>query len=172
MRFQILVLHQRYPRQRGGTCRWQERKIGTCFASWKDLAPALMFHHDPIRRTQHPRKKQSRLARGVDLIDRSIPVDPISLPTNNMRFSTFLGFLISAVAMISTSAVQAPQSHHQCSSSGRVQSLFGSRQRWSLENIRGGAVVEPESADAVSSLLLDAASENKLVVIDFSATWW
>jgi thioredoxin 1 len=37
--------------------------------------------------------------------------------------------------------------------------------------VRGGAVLEPESAADVDAIVLRAGSEGKLVVIDFSATW-
>ena len=38
--------------------------------------------------------------------------------------------------------------------------------------LRGGAVLEPESLQDVEAILLRAGSEGKLVVIDFSATWY
>lgn len=50
-------------------------------------------------------------------------------------------------------------------------SLFGVAQRIPALVARGGEVHEPESAEDVDAILLRAGSENKLVVIDFSATW-
>lgn len=40
-----------------------------------------------------------------------------------------------------------------------------------LTDIRGGQVLEPETLEDVEGILLKAASDNQLVVIDFSATW-
>jgi hypothetical protein len=39
-------------------------------------------------------------------------------------------------------------------------------------SLRGGQVLEPESLDDVEAILIKAGSEGKLVVIDFSATWY
>jgi hypothetical protein len=38
--------------------------------------------------------------------------------------------------------------------------------------MRGGEVFEPESLQDVEAILLKAGAEQKLVVIDFSATWY
>lgn len=50
--------------------------------------------------------------------------------------------------------------------------IFGVIQRLpSVVSMRGGAVLEPESHDDVKALIVKAGSEQKLVVIDFTATW-
>jgi hypothetical protein len=38
--------------------------------------------------------------------------------------------------------------------------------------MRGGQVFEPTSVEEVEAILLKAGSEQKLVVIDFGATWY
>jgi thiol-disulfide isomerase/thioredoxin len=51
-------------------------------------------------------------------------------------------------------------------------SIFGVSKRLpSMLQVRGGHVLEPESLEAVESILLKAGSEQQLVVIDFTATW-
>lgn len=51
--------------------------------------------------------------------------------------------------------------------------VFGLSKRLpSSLTVRGGDVLEPESADDVDSTLIRAGSENKLVVIDFTASWY
>jgi thiol-disulfide isomerase/thioredoxin len=51
--------------------------------------------------------------------------------------------------------------------------VFGYSQRFVINtsSLRGGAVEEPVSPDDVDAILLRAASQGKLVVIDFTATW-
>ncbi|KAL7571038.1 hypothetical protein ACA910_003755 [Epithemia clementina (nom. ined.)] len=88
------------------------------------------------------------------------------------------GFLLAAAnyqrfGVEATPPVQAPLP--TCRTPQQQQpppSLFGVSQRLpSMLSIRGGAVEEPESLADVKALLLKAGSEQKLVVIDFTATW-
>ena len=51
-----------------------------------------------------------------------------------------------------------------------MPSVFGVSKRLPVL-IRGGAVAEPGTLEDVEAAVLKAASEQKLVVIDFSATW-
>jgi thiol:disulfide interchange protein len=85
-----------------------------------------------------------------------------------MRFlSLFL--LVAALIPSSTWAIHGPGS---ATASAASAAVFGVSQRFVVvTNIRGGALEEPESAQDVDAILLRAASEGKLVVIDFSATW-
>lgn len=53
----------------------------------------------------------------------------------------------------------------------RNDNLFGVVQRIPALQIRGGQVNEPEDLSGVEALILEAGSNNKLVVVDFSATW-
>ena len=51
-----------------------------------------------------------------------------------------------------------------------MPSVFGVSKRLPLQ-IRGGAVTEPTSLQDVEAAILKASSEQKLVVIDFTASW-
>ena len=58
-------------------------------------------------------------------------------------------------------------------STATTTSLFGVSQRLpSVLSMRGGAVEEPASLDDVKALLLKAGGEQKLVVIDFTGTFF
>mmetsp|Transcript_5610 Transcript_5610/g.11559 ORF Transcript_5610/g.11559 Transcript_5610/m.11559 type:complete len:181 (+) Transcript_5610:27-569(+) len=77
-----------------------------------------------------------------------------------------------------TPPVQAPTNRNCPSTTPKTttaatpQGLFGVSQRLpSLPTIRGGAVEEPVSPEDVDSLILKAGAEEKLVVIDFTASW-
>jgi hypothetical protein len=51
-------------------------------------------------------------------------------------------------------------------------SLFGVSQKLPpFLSMRGGQVFEPETLEEVEAILLKAGSKQKLVVIDFGATW-
>lgn len=55
-----------------------------------------------------------------------------------------------------------------------MPSVFGVSKRVlpsSLLRLRGGAVLELDTLEGVEAAILKASSEQKLVVIDFSATW-
>ena len=58
-----------------------------------------------------------------------------------------------------------------CDSSAADQPLFGVPRSVPLLMVRGGQVLEPETAADVDGIILKASSEGKLIVIDFSATW-
>mmetsp|Transcript_15318 Transcript_15318/g.19977 ORF Transcript_15318/g.19977 Transcript_15318/m.19977 type:complete len:178 (-) Transcript_15318:357-890(-) len=50
--------------------------------------------------------------------------------------------------------------------------LFGVSQRLPLlQQLRGGAVLEPSSLPDMESIIIRAGSEGKLIVVDFTATW-
>jgi thiol:disulfide interchange protein len=86
-----------------------------------------------------------------------------------MRFLSL--FLVVAAVIPSTWAIHGPGS---AAASAASAAVFGVSQRFVVlvtNHIRGGALEEPESAQDVDAILLRAASEGKLVVIDFSATW-
>lgn len=53
-----------------------------------------------------------------------------------------------------------------------LPAIFGVSKRVpALLSMRGGQVHEPETLEDVQAIILKAGSEQKLVVIDFSATW-
>jgi thiol-disulfide isomerase/thioredoxin len=87
----------------------------------------------------------------------------------DMRFLSL--FLVVAAVIPSTWAIHGPGSAAASAASAASAAVFGVSQRFVTNNIRGGALEEPESAQDVDAILLRAASEGKLVVIDFSATW-
>ena len=69
---------------------------------------------------------------------------------------------------MATPSPQVPQQQRQLTPA----SIFGVSKRLpTLMSIRGGEVMEPESLDEVESILTKAGSEQKLVVIDFTASW-
>jgi thiol-disulfide isomerase/thioredoxin len=82
----------------------------------------------------------------------------------------FLSLFLVAAVIPSTWAIHGPGS---AAASAASAAVFGVSQRFVVvtNHIRGGALEEPESAQDVDAILLRAASEGKLVVIDFSATW-
>jgi thiol-disulfide isomerase/thioredoxin len=90
-----------------------------------------------------------------------------------MRFLSLSPLLLLAVAVttIPFTTVTAIHGPGSATASAASAAVFGVSQRFVVTNIRGGAVEEPESAQDVDAILLRAASEGKLVVIDFSATW-
>ena len=83
----------------------------------------------------------------------------------------------SAQAIQSVHPIQTPSapasSSSSCHGNGNSNNMiFGVPKRLpSILSMRGGAVLEPETLQDVESILLKAGSEQKLVVIDFSATW-
>ena len=52
-----------------------------------------------------------------------------------------------------------------------MPSVFGVAKRLPLSIPRGGAVTEPSTLQDVEAAILKASSEQKLVVIDFTASW-
>jgi len=111
----------------------------------------------------------------------------------------FVALFAGAVLVATVAAVQGPSSAAMAGTTARTAAatascpsseqqqhkpLFGMPQRIPnaaaaassatsalLQDLRGGHVHEPETAADVDALVLKAASEQKLVVIDFSATW-
>lgn len=83
-----------------------------------------------------------------------------------------LVFLCSALVAISaghTSPAVAPSIAKNNGGATDCQSAFGVSDI--ISNLRGGAVIEGTSAADVDAAILRAGSSQKLVVIDFSATW-
>jgi hypothetical protein len=79
-----------------------------------------------------------------------------------MLISSAVVLVLAVVSLVgATPTPQKPQ----------LTSIFGVSKRLPVMSVRGGAVLEPESLDDVESILIKAGSEQKLVVIDFSATW-
>lgn len=85
------------------------------------------------------------------------------------RFQFALLFLCSAAIH----ATPAPRPATQSMTTSPA-SLFGVPQRIPALQVRGGggSVLEPDTLDDVESILLKAGAESKLVVIDFTATWY
>lgn len=52
----------------------------------------------------------------------------------------------------------------------RIHAPFGVAKNVALD-LRGGEVIEAKTLQEVESIILSASASNKLVVIDFSATW-
>jgi len=73
----------------------------------------------------------------------------------------------SSSSETSSTTATLPMSQEQ---QGSAKPLFGVPRSVPL-TVRGGQVLEPETAADVDGIILKAASEGKLVVIDFSATW-
>ena len=79
----------------------------------------------------------------------------------------FVGALVAATPSPKQQQPPPPQQ-----TAAALNSIFGVSTRLPpMMSLRGGAVLEPKSLDDVESMLLKAGSEQKLVVIDFSATW-
>jgi thiol:disulfide interchange protein len=104
----------------------------------------------------------------------------------SLRFCSFVAVLLAVVPvagatktpMVSPGVAMAapvgacPSKQQQRSDMAAAPSIFGvSRQLPALISMRGGQVFEPTSLEDVEAILLKAGSEQKLVVIDFSATW-
>jgi hypothetical protein len=73
--------------------------------------------------------------------------------------------------VVSAATPQCPTSRQQHAS--QPPQIFGVSKRLPTTaaytlSVRGGAVLEPESLDDVQAIILKAASEQKLVVIDFT----
>lgn len=82
-----------------------------------------------------------------------------------------LVFASSVVSVAEATSAAVPSGSSSCSPP-KSKPIFGVAQRLpAIVEVRGGAVLEPESAADVDAILLKAGSEGKLVVIDFSATW-
>jgi hypothetical protein len=75
---------------------------------------------------------------------------------------------LSSSPYVSSSSLSSSSSLFRIQSSSQQLQLL----RLPFSIPRGGAVLEPKSADEVDALLIQAGSENKLVVIDFTATWY
>jgi len=91
-----------------------------------------------------------------------------------LRFSCFLALLGVALAVQGPATCAAGGSSSSCRSScpSESPSLFGvAKTVPAALSVRGGAVLEPETAADVDGIILKASSEGKLVVIDFFATW-
>lgn len=84
---------------------------------------------------------------------------------------------IMASGVTATVPVQAPTKTSCLSvaptNSAFMPSVFGVSKRLPPPSVlvRGGAVAEPDTLEDVEAAILKASSEEKLVVIDFSATW-
>ena len=84
--------------------------------------------------------------------------------------SVVVGLLVSDGAFAAP-PVQCPSmaSVPSKAATADVPTIFGVSKRLpAMLSVRGGAVLEPESADDVQAIILKAASEQKLVVIDFT----
>lgn len=98
----------------------------------------------------------------------------------SLRFCSFVTVLLAIApitgATMTPGVMAAPAgacpSRQQKQSETAAPSIFGvSRQLPALLSMRGGQVFEPETLEDVEAILLKAGSEQKLVVIDFGATW-
>lgn len=78
-----------------------------------------------------------------------------------------LGFLL---CLFRGSAVPTPTNKGNTCPSPRSSSFFGVPKN-ALHQLRGGAVLEPETLNEVEGILVKAGASQQLVVIDFSATW-
>jgi thioredoxin 1 len=78
--------------------------------------------------------------------------------------------LVSTATATSAAVPSGSGSGSSCSPP-KSKPIFGVAQRLPAIEVRGGAVLEPESAADVDAIVIRAGSEGKLVVIDFSATW-
>ena len=98
----------------------------------------------------------------------------------SLRFGSFVAVLMAVVH--ATAATKAPGAtltaptsacpSKQSETSAAAPSLFGVSQKLPpFLSMRGGQVFEPETLEEVEAILLKAGSEQKLVVIDFGATW-
>jgi hypothetical protein len=100
----------------------------------------------------------------------------------SLRFCSLMAVLLAVVP--ATAATKAPgatvaapagascPSKQQSETTSAAPSLFGVSQKLPpFLSMRGGQVFEPESLEEVDAILLKAGSEQKLVVIDFGATW-
>jgi hypothetical protein len=77
-----------------------------------------------------------------------------------------------AMIEIATTSTSSPTPTSNSNDIAFLSPVFGLSKRLpSSLSVRGGEVLEPESADDVDSILIKAGSENKLVVIDFTASW-
>jgi hypothetical protein len=78
---------------------------------------------------------------------------------------------------IPTDLPTTPVASNSCNNNNEpaafLSSAFGVSKRLpTVLSMRGGEVLEPETLEGVESILLKAGSENKLVVVDFSASWY
>jgi len=101
-----------------------------------------------------------------------------------MRFYSVVALLLAAVPTATgashfptpaTTAATPAATASFCSASTTTAQppIFGVSQRLPAAlSMRGGEVFEPESLQDVEAILLKAGAEQKLVVIDFSATWY
>lgn len=98
-------------------------------------------------------------------------------------FLAYLALLAASCLAMKAPGPSAPAgaAAASCTSTADAGALFPSpfpaafgvsRRVPAVLTLRGGAVLEPESLQDVEAILLRAGSEGKLVVIDFSATWY
>ena len=89
------------------------------------------------------------------------------------RLGLLLSLLVSSSLAVRSPTPGTTRLEAACSSAERFsdEKLFGVVQRIPALNVRGGQVHEPEDLASVEALLTQAGSNDKLVVIDFSATW-
>ena len=81
-------------------------------------------------------------------------------------------FLVVLVAIFAALVGATPSPKQQPPQTSTLNSIFGVSTRLpAMMSVRGGAVLEPKTLEDVESMLLKAGSEQKLVVIDFSASW-
>ena len=100
-------------------------------------------------------------------------------PTRKMKFS-FLAIALASIASVASGNSIFPEkkscaeNRFACSAPGTSTSSLNTPTSSSLDttlSIRGGEVIEPSTLSEVDDILMKAAAEGKLVVIDFSATW-
>ena len=94
----------------------------------------------------------------------SIPfAHPIAKIISMMSTSSFLLSLTSLLVLICMASASRPF--------GVTGRSFVTKTRVSVLNIRGGAVHESTTLTDLESRLQTAALQNKLTIIDFTATW-
>jgi hypothetical protein len=93
----------------------------------------------------------------------------------SVRFCGLMAVLLAIVPTTVATTTKTPMVSPvgSCAQQTQAPSIFGvSRQLPAVLSMRGGQVFEPESLQEVEDIILRAGSEQKLVVIDFGATWW
>lgn len=93
------------------------------------------------------------------------------LTTKTLWAAIFVAMMAASKSVIVSAIpqVQCPTVPPSSTRQHQQPQIFGVSKRLpAMLSVRGGAVLEPETADDVQAIILKAASEQKLVVIDFT----
>jgi hypothetical protein len=151
----------------------------------------------PITNRQLPQEGIANVVCIFDLLpfttqrhpSRTFAVDPFAYLLTNLYLLTekrnimrSLSLQIFVASLYLGVAGATPNPSTTCPSSANTNAVFGipaNSKRGALSSgtansplhVRGGELHQPETVEDVDALILNAASNNQLVVIDFTASW-